>query len=337
VKELTLIPLRIFPWFHVAGSRFRESLKTDDRQGPTIQRVIEAVNYFLCRNFIVEEVEFLSSYYRNMEIPIPSKCLSTIVVVYRDFLLFQSHPESPLAPNSGMPLAKKSQGQIMSSHEWGIAVVYAIDTLQQNRRCRITIAAFTIDSKQNRFIVKESALPYLKIFPWFYSTGSRYRQTLKKEESQGTTIEQVLEAANYFLGRDGSDYSREELDFLSSYFQTMAIPTSALCLSTVVEVYREFISFFNSNSVVAMELGNRGSWFPIREEDRPTRHQWCVPGGVFGMFPDGIGPLVPFQIRTPHSLVVFSFLSEDPGNPPGPRQHYVCVVLVSPPPSCPAH
>jgi hypothetical protein len=359
VKESSLPYFKIFPWFSVSGTRFRQSLKPEGRQCPTIDMVIDAVNYFLSKNgsdYMDEELAMLSSYYRSMDIPIASNCLSAIVAVYHEFLRFQGHTDVPLNSKIGPPVTKRSRGNMITSHEWEVAVTYALDTLQQNRRCRISETAFTHEATQNRFIVKESSLPYFKIFPWFYIPDTRFRQSLKKEASLGATIDQVLEAMNYFLGRDGSDYSAEELDFLSTYFRTMAIPISSLCLSTIVEVHQAFlrhtdemvppvVEYFPVASPVLVDAqaslspvefvsgaGNRACWWPIRFEDRATRHEWCLPGAVFGKYSDGIGPLVPFRIRTPHSLVVYSVLSDYPVDPPQGqnRDDFVCIVLVRP-------
>jgi len=52
--------------------------------------------------------------------------------------------------------------------------------------------------------------------------------------------------------------------------------------------------------------GDRARWMRIRDEDLPTREKWCVPGGVFGYYAEGIGPLVPVDQRPRQGIVVYS-------------------------------
>jgi hypothetical protein len=78
---------------------------------------------------------------------------------------------------------------------------------------------------------------------------------------------------------------------------------------------------------------DRAAWYRICDEYFPTRAKWCVPGGVFGWYAEGVGPLLPNHIRPRRAVVVYSAdpdtLEEhpDPGNP----DHYVPIVLVHPP------
>jgi hypothetical protein len=123
-----------------------------------------------------------------------------------------------------------------------VYVKSAVQALQANLSRKITLDAFTVEHKQNRFIVKESALPSFKIFPWFRrpGPGTRFRQTLKKDPSQGPTIDQVIEAVNYFLERDGNKDISEEIEFLSSRYKSMETSATSHCLSAIVDLYREF-------------------------------------------------------------------------------------------------
>jgi hypothetical protein len=52
--------------------------------------------------------------------------------------------------------------------------------------------------------------------------------------------------------------------------------------------------------------GDRGGWLRIRSEDLPTRSQWCIEGGVFGAYADGVGPLVACDVRRKKSVIVYS-------------------------------
>jgi hypothetical protein len=76
--------------------------------------------------------------------------------------------------------------------------------------------------------------------------------------------------------------------------------------------------------------GDRAGWLRIRPDDLPTRAQWCIEGGVFGLYADGVGPLVRCDVRRKRSVVVYS---TDPDtveahpNPDDPDS-YVRIVMV---------
>jgi hypothetical protein len=67
VKSTALNYFTIFPWFRNGRSRarYREALK-----GHTLAHVLEAVNYFLNRHLLPNEIQFLRHLYLEMEIPV---------------------------------------------------------------------------------------------------------------------------------------------------------------------------------------------------------------------------------------------------------------------------
>jgi hypothetical protein len=67
VKSHALNYFTIFPWFRNGRSRarYREALK-----GHTLAHVLEAVNYFLNRHLLPNEIQFLRHLYLEMEIPV---------------------------------------------------------------------------------------------------------------------------------------------------------------------------------------------------------------------------------------------------------------------------
>jgi hypothetical protein len=83
----------MFPWFHLSGShRFRQTLAAELRQGTTIDKVLESINYLLHLDFRQgNSLERLREYYEQMEVPISSHCLTAIVEVYSRMIL-EPHP-----------------------------------------------------------------------------------------------------------------------------------------------------------------------------------------------------------------------------------------------------
>lgn len=79
--------------------------------------------------------------------------------------------------------------------------------------------------------------------------------------------------------------------------------------------------------------GDRAAWYRIRDEDYPTRAEWCVPGGVFGWYRDGIGPLLPNHLRPRRAAVVYSTAPDTLEEHPDPNEydHYAPIVLVESP------
>jgi hypothetical protein len=73
--------------------------------------------------------------------------------------------------------------------------------------------------KGNRWTVKNTALKYFTIFPWFQygKKKERYRETLKSH-----TLAHVLEAVNYFL--NDRHLLPNDIQFLYSYYLEMEIP-----------------------------------------------------------------------------------------------------------------
>jgi hypothetical protein len=291
-----------------------------------------------------------------------------------------------------------SRGNIpQMSSEWKTdSAENALKILEQSVVSVIDLTSFTFEKSQNRFAVKDYLLSKLKIFPWFHCTltqTQRFRQTLKKNKSEGLTIEDVIEAINYFLRKNGSDYTEVEIQFLRSYYETMEIPAPSACLTPIVTLFHEFCRF-QANSIQQVdqgvdtidpqsssthdidlkctvqehaaqlvdlknrvgllesmkggqdlcetnmklprkklctrEGGDRACWFRIRDVDYPSRMEWCTPGGVFGLYSDGVGPLLPNHVCPRRSVVVYSVNPDTVEAHPDPshEDHYVRVVMV---------
>lgn len=78
--------------------------------------------------------------------------------------------------------------------------------------------------------------------------------------------------------------------------------------------------------------GDRAGWFRIRSEDFPTRSQWCVEGGVFGLYADGVGPLVACDVRRKKFVIVYSTdpdTVEDLPDPENPDLYVRYVMVVT--------
>jgi hypothetical protein len=73
---------------------------------------------------------------------------------------------------------------------------------------------------------------------------------------------------------------------------------------------------------------NSACWLPIRPCDRESRNEWCLPGGVFGVYPDGVGRLLPLPDRL--SIAVYSVAPDivDPHPDEAHPEDYVQVVKV---------
>jgi hypothetical protein len=126
---------------------------------------------------------------------------------------------------------------------WKQWIHLSIGRLRRSKVTQISKQYFTIE-QELRCTVRNTGLEPFLIFPWFHdSNQQRFRQTLKKDDRRGATIEKVIEAMNYFLRKSGRDYSEEEIQFLQRYYEDMDIPIPSLCLSTIVEVYNEFRRF----------------------------------------------------------------------------------------------
>jgi hypothetical protein len=265
---------------------------------------------------------------------------------------------------------KSKNAQIMSEEEWNNAIEKSLHAIQEIGPEMVTITTnhLSVEST-NRYSVKASSLIFFHIFPWFYAQG-KFRQTLKMSPSQGPTIERVLEAVNYFYQCRGEHYTEAEIEFLEDYYQNMKIPVPSLCLSTVIDVYLEFRRFRESKSNEKAEPGtavtpgqfkelekrvetlegivqssaasesqpgskrsrggDRACWYPIRPCDLESCSEWCVPGGVFGLYSDGVGRLLPIDACVRRSIVVYSTDPDTVEAHPAPENSdHVLVVMVS--------
>jgi hypothetical protein len=78
--------------------------------------------------------------------------------------------------------------------------------------------------------------------------------------------------------------------------------------------------------------GDRACFFPIRPADIPSKDEWCHPGGVFGLYSDGVGRLLPVEACFRKSIVVYSADPDTEEAHPDPSHPnlYVRVVMVNP-------
>jgi hypothetical protein len=258
---------------------------------------------------------------------------------------------------------KKSKNiPIVNDNDWSLATHKALGMIKAISPVVITLDSFSVDAG-SRYCVKGNFLCYLQIFPWFHALLEKFRQTLKTCSSQGPTIERVLEAINYFYQRRGEDYTEAELQFLGDHFQRMKIPIPSVCLSTIIDVYMEFKRFrglhdresadavtpdqfrqleirvgilegmVNSDSQPGTKRGrggDRACWYPIRPCDLESCSEWCVSGGVFGLYSDGVGRLLPIDaVPVRRSIVVYSTDPDTVEAHPAPaKPNHVLVVMV---------
>jgi hypothetical protein len=95
-KKSALNYLIIFPWFRF-DTRYRQTLKLNPAEGPTIGTVVDAINYFLSReSYSQPELNFLSAYYRDHGCPELSHCFTSIIELKLAFQ--QEFPENPALP-----------------------------------------------------------------------------------------------------------------------------------------------------------------------------------------------------------------------------------------------
>jgi hypothetical protein len=258
----------------------------------------------------------------------------------------------------------------MPRGDWSTAIGSVVRSLQSKFpvNVRATEMDFSIDG--NRYEIKKSCLHiYTKIFPQFSLPGEekdlRFRQALTPSTG---TIEDVLEAVNFFLVKIGK-YSEDEIRFLISYYNKMEVPALSDCLTTILAVYHAFKREFESSRMRSLsetilaqgrkisninkrvieleqqhqleemkmeeqanEGGDRACYFPIRPCDRSTRKDWCFPGRVFGLYSDGVGKLYPIKTAIyRRSVVVYSACPDTLEAHPDPEhpELYVPVVMVS--------
>jgi hypothetical protein len=79
------------------------------------------------------------------------------------------------------------------------------------------------------------------------------------------------------------------------------------------------------------ERSTHAYYLPIRKSDLATRDRWCLPGGVFAKYSDGVGRLLPLEACPRESIVVYAFYpaTSKPHPDPDHPNDYVQVVEVS--------
>jgi hypothetical protein len=151
----------------------------------------------------------------------------------------------------------------MSEEDWNLAINESLAIIERANgqpivSREITEVDFAVEPNQNRYTIKKSALKPCLIFPWFHYQRGRFRQSLAKEIRQGTTIQTVLFAMNYFFQLP---FSQNEIELLRRLYSEMTIPTYSHCLTTIVEVY---ILFREQQSLQPLMIeGERASPTPL--------------------------------------------------------------------------
>jgi hypothetical protein len=139
---------------------------------------------------------------------------------------------------------EKKENNKMSDRDWNRAINNSIAIIERRNgqpilSRDITEDDFGLEPNQIRYTIKKAALKSCSIFPWFHSTKTdgRFRQSLAKEIRQGTTIQTILVAMNYFFQLP---FTQNEIELLRQLYLKMTIPISSHCLTTIVEVYTLF-------------------------------------------------------------------------------------------------
>jgi hypothetical protein len=145
-------------------------------------------------------------------------------------------------PNNFVMLTKRKKEVYMTRDDWEDACTLAIECLKLNTKTEITIAHFALEL-ETRCTVKNNGIRLFMMFPWFHMKNIRFRQSLKRDGRLGPTIEKVIDCVNYFLKKNGKDYTEDEVQFLYDYYRKMEVPEPSRCLTTIVEVYSEFRKF----------------------------------------------------------------------------------------------
>jgi hypothetical protein len=145
-------------------------------------------------------------------------------------------------PNNFIMLTKRKKEVYMTRQDWEDACTLAIECMKLNTKTEITISHFALEL-ETRCTVKNNGIRLFMMFPWFHMKNIRFRQSLKRDGRLGPTIEKVIDCVNYFLKKNGKDYSEEEIQFLYDYYRRMEVPEPSRCLTTIVEVYSEFRKF----------------------------------------------------------------------------------------------
>jgi hypothetical protein len=122
---------------------------------------------------------------------------------------------------------------VIDRFAWNLLVEDSHRALDHRVLIILNASHFTSE-KGNRYTVKNTALKYLKIFPWFQhgKPKARYRETLKSHK-----LETVLEAINYFL--NDRNFLPNDIQFLINYYLEMEIPVENP-LTKIIELKFEF-------------------------------------------------------------------------------------------------
>ena len=155
--------------------------------------------------------------------------------VREDEITLQSHTRNL------NPLTAKTESKKRKDINWAQAVLASLDLLRHKQPSQeITRTDFHCQdqkSGQIRVCPCKELLKVCKKLPWFHQVNVRFRQTLATKRRHGVTLQDVIVAMNFLFQRE---YSDDEIKFLGDYFQRMEAPTTAECLTTIVEVSEDF-------------------------------------------------------------------------------------------------
>jgi hypothetical protein len=164
-----------------------------------------------------------------------------------------------------------------------------------------------------------------------------YYQAIKEEEEEEEQEEGEREGTSGTIIRtnlscesiEGSDGEGEEEDNDTGN-GTEEPPKKRLRTKTpnlqapfrqIIETCRALKSY-RLTRAVPRDGSDRAGWMKIRSEDLPTRHLWCHPGEVFGVYPDGVGYLRQQTKKYKFmSVIVFSTQPDTVEAHPEPQHH----------------
>mmetsp|Transcript_25618 Transcript_25618/g.37847 ORF Transcript_25618/g.37847 Transcript_25618/m.37847 type:complete len:641 (+) Transcript_25618:97-2019(+) len=225
-------------------------------------------------------------------------------------------------------------------------------------------------AKDKRYTVKKTYIKCFEIFPWFHlpSDTKRFRQNI----SQSGDMANIMQALKYFWTEDFSDENFNDLNrcfrnimkkgekvkFLTSIRDARVVMVSCMSSNTTnqsLESVQEVVadhgrrldsvegrlndiedgaSAFENSSKRPRRGGDRAQFMRVRPRCRENMQCWCTPGRVFGIYTDGIGPLLPssttFRRHQLSGVVVYSTcpdIIEDHVDP-NISDDYVPVVMV---------
>jgi len=237
------------------------------------------------------------------------------------------------------------------------------DDLKKLKKDLFTLPCY---SDKSRYIVKEGHIECFAIFPWFHlspSSNGRFRQSI----SESGRVDKIMQAMKYFWTEDFSDENYKDLE---NYFRSIMKDAKKIKpLTSISDAWVAMMSLKTTNRMESIQQtvdehgkrldnfeerlagvegepsnetsskrprrgGDRAQYMSIRPRCRENMQSWCTPGRVFGIYGDGIGPLLSasatFKRHQLSGVVVYSILPdimEDDVDPTS-GDYYVPVVMV---------